>query len=263
MGESERSRAREVTAVRTALELGYRLVDTAEMYGEGGAEQVVGQALGDSIEAGTVSREDVFVVSKVYPHNASRKGVPQACRRSLARLRLERLDLYLLHWRGRVPLRETVEAFEELRAEGLIARWGVSNFDMADMEELWQLPSGPQCALNQVYYSASERGVEFDLLPWQQDRGVPLMAYCPIDQGALAGDPAFARIAARHDATAAQAALAWVLRRQGVIAIPKAQQARHLEENLGACGVRLTDRDLAEVDQSFPPPSRKKPLAMT
>ncbi len=134
---------------------------------------------------------------------------------------------------------------------------------MADMEELWQLPSGPQCALNQVYYSASERGVEFDLLPWQQDRGVPLMAYCPIDQGALAGDPAFARIGARHDATAAQAALAWVLRRQGVIAIPKAQQARHLEENLGACGVRLTDPDLAEVDRSFPPPSRKKPLAMT
>ena len=263
LGESMRTRSAEVTAVRTALELGYRLIDTAEMYGEGGAERVVGQALADAIAAGDVRREDVFVVSKVYPHNASARGVAAACDRSRERLRLDTLDLYLLHWRGSHPLAGTVEGFERLVRAGHIRFWGVSNFDVDDMQELWRLPSGPDCVANQVYYSASQRGIEFDLLPWQQERGVATMAYCPIDQGMLASHAELTRIAARHGVTAAQVALAWVLRDPRVIAIPKAARADHLRENRAAMTLALDPEDLAAIDRVLPPPRRKQPLAMT
>lgn len=246
-----------------ALELGYRLIDTAEMYGEGGAEEVVGQALADAIAAGDVRREEVFVVSKVYPHNASARGVVAACDRSRARLRLDTLDLYLLHWRGSHSLAATVEGFERLARAGHIRSWGVSNFDVDDMQELWRLPSGPDCVANQVYYSASQRGIEFDLLPWQQERGVATMAYCPIDQGRLASNAELTRIAARHGVTAAQIALAWVLRHSDVIAIPKAVRAEHLRDNLVAATLALDPGDLAAIDGVFPPPQCKQPLAMT
>ena len=265
MGESAAgapSRATEVAAVRLALDLGYRLIDTAEMYGEGGAEHVVGAALAGWIADGG-RRDEVFVVSKVYPHNASRRGTLAACERSLTRLGLDRIDLYLLHWRGQHPLRDTVAAMDELVAQGRIGRWGVSNFDVDDMEELWRVPGGARCAANQVYYSASARGIEFDLLPWQRARGVATMAYCPIDQGRLARDPAFAAVGARHGVTAAQAALAWVLRQPDVIAIPKALRDAHLRDNLAAATLRLDADDLAAVDRAHVPPARKLPLAMS
>jgi diketogulonate reductase-like aldo/keto reductase len=263
LGESMRARSAEVAAVRMALELGYRLIDTAEMYGEGGAEEVVGQALADAIAAGDVRREEVFVVSKVYPHNASARGVAAACDRSRARLRLDTLDLYLLHWRGRHPLAGTVEGLVRLARAGHIRFWGVSNFDVDDMQELWRLPSGPDCVANQVYYSASQRGIEFDLLPWQHEHGVATMAYCPIDQGGLASNAVLTRIAARHGVTAAQVALAWVIRHSNVIAIPKAARADHLRDNLAATTLALDPEDLAAIDRVFPPPRRKQPLAMT
>jgi diketogulonate reductase-like aldo/keto reductase len=263
LGESARARSAEVAAVRRALELGYRLIDTAEMYGEGGAEEVVGQALAEAIAAGVVRRDEVFVVSKVYPHNASASGVAQACDRSRLRLQIDTIDLYLLHWRGRHPLAATLRGFEALLERGRIAHWGVSNCDVGDMDELWRLPAGAHCAANQVYYSASRRGIEFDLLAWQRAHGVPTMAYCPIDQGTLAADPAFARIARERGATAAQIALAWVLRHPDVIAIPKAAREDHLRENLHAAQLDLGAADLAAIDERFPPPRRKQPLAMT
>ena len=259
MGESARARRAEVEAVRVALEIGYRLIDTAEMYGEGGAEEVVGEALA----AGPVRRDAVFLVSKVYPHNASRKGTVAACERSLARLRTDRIDLYLLHWRGPVPLAETVAAFEHLREAGRIRHWGVSNFDVDDLRELWRLDDGERCVANQVYYSAGQRGIEFDLLPWQRQRRLPLMAYCPIDQGALAGNRALQGIARTKGVTAAQVALAWVLRQPDAIAIPKAVQAAHLRENLAAASIELSAAELARIDAAFPPPTRKRRLAMT
>jgi diketogulonate reductase-like aldo/keto reductase len=263
LGESMRTRTAEIAAVRTALELGYRLIDTAEMYGEGGAEEVVGQALADAIAAGDVRREDVFVVSKVYPHNASVRGMAAACDRSRSRLRLDTIDLYLLHWRGSHPLAATVDGFERLRSAGHIRQWGVSNFDVDDMQELWHLQHGPQCVVNQVYYSASHRGIDFDLLPWLREHRVATMAYCPIDQGVLAANAELGRIAARHGATAAQVALAWVLREPGVIAIPKAGQVGHLRENLRAADLALDAEDLTAIDRVFPVPRRKQPLAMT
>jgi diketogulonate reductase-like aldo/keto reductase len=266
MGESAASscvRHAEVEAVRLALEIGYRLIDTAEMYGEGGAEEVVGAAMRAWTAQPGCARDAVFVVSKVYPHNASRAGVVAACERSLDRLGLDRIDLYLLHWRGQHPLRDTVAAFEQLRRDGRIRHWGVSNFDTADMRELWRLADGAHCAANQIYYSASERGIEFDLLPALRERGVPAMAYCPIDQGVLARDATFAQIGARHGASAAQAALAWVLAQPGVIAIPKAVREVHLRENFAAAALRLTADDLAQIDRAHPPPSRKQPLAMS
>jgi diketogulonate reductase-like aldo/keto reductase len=259
MGESARARRAEVEAVRVALEIGYRLIDTAEMYGEGGAEEVVGEALA----AGPVPRDAVFLVSKVYPHNASRKGAVAACERSLARLRTDRIDLYLLHWRGSVPLAETVAAFEHLRETGKIRHWGVSNFDADDLRELWEVDDGELCAMNQVYYSAGRRGIEFDLLPWQRQQRLPLMAYCPIDQGALAKSHALQGIARTQGVTAAQLALAWVLRQPDVIAIPKAVQAAHLRENLAAASIELSAAELARIDAAFPPPTRKRRLAMT
>lgn len=262
-GESRGTHAAEVTAVRTALALGYRLIDTAEMYGDGGAERVVGEALKAEIAAGTVRRSDVQVVTKVLPTNASRKGTVAACERSLQRLGLEYVDLYLLHWRGRHPLAETVAGFDALHARGLIRAWGVSNFDVDDLEELARVPGAERCVANQVYYSASERGIEFDLLPAQRRRGIATMAYCPIDQGALAANPTFEDIGRRHGVTAAQAALAWLLRHDDVIAIPKAGREGHLRDNLAAAGLTLAARDLAAVDGQFPPPTRKRRLAMT
>jgi len=266
MGESSARRAAEVGALRQALELGYRLIDTAEMYGEGGAEEVVGQAVGEALRAGDLRREDLFVVSKVYPHNASRRGTPQACERSLRRLGLDRIDLYLLHWRGSQPLAETVEALRTLLAQGRIAHWGVSNFDVEDLQELAALApetEGPAaCATNQVYYAASERGMEFALRPWMHARGMPAMAYSPLDQGALAKDATLAEIGAPQGLSAAQLALAWVLAQPGTVAIPKAADARHLCDNWAAAGVDLDAEALRRIDAAFPPPRRRTPLAM-
>ncbi|AVQ81300.1 MULTISPECIES: aldo/keto reductase [unclassified Variovorax] len=263
MGEDASRRAAEVAAVREAIALGYRLIDTAEMYGEGGAETVVGQAVAEALRAGDVRRDALFIVSKVYPHNASRRGTREACERSLKRLGLDAIDLYLLHWRGNHPLRDTVAAMQSLVADGRIARWGVSNFDTDDMEELEPLAgSGPGCAANQVYLSLGERGPEFSLLPWQRERGMPLMAYSPIDQGALAGDKALGELAARLGVTAAQLALAAVIARPGVAAIPKAVRAAHLKENLAAAALKLDAATLEEIDRLHPPPRRKGPLAM-
>ncbi len=254
MGERKRARADEVAAVRLAIDLGIRLIDTAEMYGDGGAEEVVA-------EATEGRRDDLFIVSKVLPGNSSRAGTISACERSLARLRTDRIDLYLLHWRGTVPLAETVDAFERLQRDGKIRHWGVSNFDAADMAELWK-SAGRACAANQVYYSASRRGVEFDLLPWQRDHDVPTMAYCPLDQGQLASDATLAEIGARHGASAAKVAIAWLLAQSGVIAIPKAVRPEHVRELVGAGRLRLDDADLAQVDRRFPPPKRAQPLAI-
>ena len=259
IGESAAARRDEVEAVRFAIEIGYRLIDTAEMYGEGGAEEVVGQALA----GGPVSRDEVFLVSKVYPHNASRRGTVVACERSLKRLRTDRLDLYLLHWRGALPLAETVAAFEQLREQGKIRHWGVSNFDVDDLGGLWGVDDGERCAANQVWYSAGQRGIEFDLLPWQRRHRLPAMAYCPIDQGALARSTRLQAVARARGVTAAQLALAWVLRQPDVIAIPKAVQAAHLRDNLAAASIELTADELAQIDAAFPPPARKRRLAMT
>lgn len=261
MGEAARKRAAEISAVRYALDLGYRLIDTAEMYGEGGAEEVVGAATSAAIAAGAVQRAELFVISKVYPHNASRRGAIAACERSLKRLGLDYLDVYLLHWRGQHPLDETVAAFEELRERGLIRHWGVSNFDVGDMQELWR-GTGRKCAVNQVYYSASTRGIEFDLLPWHRQHRVATIAYSPIDEGALARDRTFAAIGRRHGVSAARAALSWVLRHPDVIAIPKAVSEEHLRDNLAAVDLTLTAEDLAEIDARFPAPRRKQSLGM-
>jgi diketogulonate reductase-like aldo/keto reductase len=264
MGESDARRRDEVAAVRHAIELGYRVIDTAEMYGEGEAEAIVGEAVAAALRGGEVTREQLFVVSKVYPHNASRDGTLAACERSRRRLGLDTIDLYLLHWRGPHPLAETVAAFESLRALGRIRHWGVSNFDRDDMEELSAVPDGTRCATDQVYYSLGERGAGFDLLPWLQHRGVPLMAYCPIDQGRLGRDEVLAGIGAGHGgASAAQVALAWLLCQDGVMAIPKAVRAAHLRENLAAVDLALTRDDLIAIDAHFAPPRRRVPLAMS
>jgi diketogulonate reductase-like aldo/keto reductase len=263
MGDHRRTRASESAAVRVAIDIGYRLIDTAEMYGDGGAEEVVGAAIRDAVTAGAVRRDDLRLVSKVYPHNASRQGVVDACERSLRRLGVDYIDLYLLHWRGNHPLDATVEGFEALVESGRIHHWGVSNFDVGDMDELWRVKGGRACAANQVYYSASERGIEFDLIPWQRRQRVPLMAYCPIDQGAAATNATLTAIGAARNATAAQVALAWVLRHPDVIAIPKAVREDHLRENFAAADIDLTAEELAEIDHAFPPPARKHPLAMT
>jgi diketogulonate reductase-like aldo/keto reductase len=255
MGEVASQRRAEVAALRQGLELGLRLIDTAEMYGEGGAELVVGEAI-----AGL--REQVFLVSKLYPHNASRQGVAAACAGSLKRLRTERIDLYLLHWRGQYPLAETVEAFERLREQGKIGSWGVSNFDLDDLQELHELGVAG-CATNQVLYNPEARGVEFDLLPWQQGRGMPLMAYCPLGQGGrLLRQPALRRVAEAHGVTPAQVALAWLLRQPGVIAIPKAVDSAHLRLNAAAASLQLSVDDLALIDATYPAPTRKQSLQM-
>jgi diketogulonate reductase-like aldo/keto reductase len=263
LGEAARSQRAEVAALRRAIEMGYRLFDTAEMYGEGGAESVLGQAIGEAMRAGEVARKQLFVVSKVYPHNASRTGTLEACERSLDRLGLEVLDLYLLHWPGSHPLAETVAAFEHLREQGRIRHWGVSNFDTAEMARLWGVKSGSSCAANQVYYSLAQRGIEFDLVPRQRAKRLPTMAYCPIDQGTLAQAAALQPLAKRLGATPAQVALAWLISRGDVIAIPKAVQERHLRDNLGAASLVLDPAALTELDMLFAPPRRKRPLTMS
>lgn len=252
MGEDRSRRTEEVAALRLGIELGMTLIDTAEMYAEGGAEEVVGQAIAGQ-------RGQVFLVSKVYPHNASRQGIPQACERSLRRLGTDYIDLYLLHWRGQYPLEETVEAFERLREAGKIGRWGVSNFDVDDMQEL----AAPLCATNQVLYNLEERGIEFDLLPWCQQRSMPVMAYCPIGQGGkMLVDATLRQVAARHGVTAAQVSLAWLLHQNGVIAIPKAVRPDHVQLNAHAAQLKLEAGDLEALDQAFRAPQRKQRLAM-
>ncbi len=252
MGEAAGRRAAEVAAVRAALDMGYRMIDTAEMYGEGGAEEVVGEAIAQALRAGELRRDELLVVSKVYPHNASREGTQLACARSRRRLRLDRIDLYLLHWRGQHPLAETCEAMESLVAQGWIGRWGVSNFDVDDMAELALLPHGARCAANQVYYALAERGPEFGLLPQLRAQGVPLMAYSPIGQGTLAAHPGLRAMGERHGVSAAQLALAWLLAQPGVAAIPKAARETHLRANLMAATLRLGRDDLMELDRLFP-----------
>ena len=261
LGEESARQAQEVASLRLAFEIGYRVIDTAEMYGEGGAEAVVGEALRAAFAAG-LPREHMRVVSKVYPHNASATGVIAACERSLRRLGLDHIDLYLLHWPGSVPLAETVQGFENLRRRGWIRHWGVSNFDLDDLRALDAVPGGMACAANQVYFSLSQRGAEFEMLPWQRLRQMPLMAYCPIDQGALVDHPSLRAIAERHAATPAQVALAWVLQQPGVMAVPKAVQALHLRHNWAAARLPLDAADRAQLDRLFPPPRRKRPLAM-
>lgn len=255
MGEDRSRAADEVAALRLGLDLGVTLIDTAEMYGNGGAEKVVGEAI-----AGR--RDEVFLVSKVLPSNASRNGVVRACETSLKRLHTDRIDLYLLHWRGGVPLSETIAAFEELRRAGKIRHWGVSNFDADDMEEMSRLTNGRNAQANQVLYNLTRRGLEFDLAPLCRKAGIPIMAYSPVEQGALAADAALQGIAARHGVTAAQIALAWVLAQAGVIAIPKATGLEHVRQNAAARDIRLTPQDLAELDRLFPAPSEKRPLEM-
>ena len=262
LGEAASRRKSEVAALRQAIELGYRLFDTAEMYGEGGAETALGLALRGALAAGEVTRGDLFIVSKVYPHNAGRESAVAACERSLVRLGLEQIDLYLLHWRGAYPLAETLHAFDTLQSRGRVRRWGVSNFDLADMHELARIDAANSCAANQVWYSATQRGAEFDLLPWLRDRRMPLMAYSPIDQAALASHGALQAIANRLGVSAARLALAWVLREDGVIAIPKAVQAAHLRDNLAAADLVLDATVLGDIDRAFAPPRRKHALAM-
>jgi diketogulonate reductase-like aldo/keto reductase len=266
LGESRGVRKAEVAAVRGALEMGYRLIDTAEMYGEGGAEEVVGQALREAFAAGGLARDDVFVVSKVYPHNANRRGLREACARSRERLGLDRIDLYLLHWPGQHPLAETLAGFEDVLARGWIRRFGVSNFDTDEMQALWDARAasieGAACATNQVYYSLSRRGIEHDLLPWQRERRLPTMAYSPVDRGVLASQPRLAPLAQRLGLSPAQLGLAWVMRGDDVIAIPKAVQPAHQQENLAAASITLDTTTLAELDALFPPPQGKQALAM-
>lgn len=254
MGESTRSRAAEVAALRLGLDLGLTLIDTAEMYADGGAEEVVREAIEGR-------RAAVYLVGKVLPSNASRAGTIAACEASLRRLGTDRLDLYLLHWRGRVPLEETVAAFEWLVAQGKILDWGVSNFDVDDMEDL-AAAGGSAVAANQVLYNLSSRGPDFDLLPVLADRGIPLMAYSPVGQGDLVADPRLDAVATRHGVTPAQVALAWTLRHPNVISIPKATGAGHVRDNRAALDIMLTAADLAELDAAFPPPRRKVPLEM-
>ena len=255
MGEIPELREQEVRSLQRGIELGMGLIDTAEMYGEGEAETLVGEAI-----AGR--RDQVFLVSKVYPHHASRKGTIAACERSLARLATDRIDLYLLHWRGNVPFAETIGAFEELQRAGKIRHWGVSNLDPADMAELLATPGGDRVATDQVLYNLARRGVEWDLLPWCAERNIPLMAYSPIEQARLLDEPRLQKLAAQAGCSAAQLALAWVLAKRNVIAIPKAGQIAHVDENFAALECPLTADVLRELDAIFPPPRRARSLEM-
>jgi diketogulonate reductase-like aldo/keto reductase len=254
MGEQSRFRADEVRALKAGLDLGMTLVDTAEMYADGGAEEVTGEAI-----AGR--RDDVFLVSKVLPSHASHEQTVRACERSLKRLGTDRIDLYLLHWRGGYGLEDTISGFEALQKAGKIRHWGVSNFDVEDMEELLSL-GGKAVATNQVLYNLTRRGIEYDLLPWLERHGVPVMAYSPIEQGRLANHRELTRVAAAHGKTPAQIALAFVLGRPGVIAIPKATKLEHVRDNAAAAEIVLSAEDLATLDAAFPPPKRKSQLEM-
>jgi diketogulonate reductase-like aldo/keto reductase len=255
MGERAANAAREIAALQAGVGLGLTLIDTAEMYGEGGAEKIVARAI-----AGR--RDEVFVISKVYPHNASAKGTIAACERSLSRLATDRLDLYLLHWRGRIPLVETVDAFERLRREGKIVRWGVSNFDVDDIDELLALPDGARCAANQVLYNVGERGIEWRLRALCGQHGIRIIAYSPLGQGALLNRRKLATLAASFKLTPAQLALAWLLAQREVIAIPQSSNMTHVAECRAAADVRLPPEAFAAIDDAFPPPKRERPLAM-
>ncbi|AWJ82976.1 oxidoreductase [Azospirillum sp. TSH58] len=255
MGEDSRDHVREVAALRLGLDLGMTLVDTAEMYADGGAEEVVGEAI-----AGR--RDEVFLVSKVLPMNASRRGTVAACERSLKRLRTDRIDLYLLHWRGSHDFSETIAAFDTLVRDGKIGQWGVSNLDLQDMEELVGTPGGEGVQTNQLLYNLTRRGIEHDLQPWCRGRGIPIMAYSPIEQGRMLRHPELRRVADRHGATPAQVGLAWLLRQDGVIAIPKASDPAHVRDNRAAADLRLDEQDLADLDRAFPPPRGPRPLEM-
>ncbi len=257
MGEKRQKRADEIAALQTAVDLGMTVIDTAEMYGGGAAETLVAEAIGDR-------RSETFLVSKVMPQHASRRGTIAACEASLGRLKTDRLDLYLLHWRGSVPLEETLDAFDRLRRDGKIRHWGVSNFDVDDMEELEALTidAGTPVATNQVLYNLMRRGIEYDLLPRYRTRGIPIMAYSPLEQGQLVRHKTLEAIGDRLAATPSQVALAWVLRHPDVIAIPKAGNVEHVRANRGALDIELAPEDLAELDEAFPPPARKIPLEM-
>lgn len=255
IGDQSATRAEEIATLQMGLDMGLRLVDTAEMYGEGLSESLIGEAL-----AGR--RDEAFLVSKVYPHNASRKGAVAACERSLRRLGTDHLDLYLLHWRGDVPFEDTIEAFQALQAAGKIRHFGVSNLDLSDMEEFWDTPGGDAVAVNQLLYNLTRRGIEFDLLPWLRERNVPVMAYSPIEQARLLRNAGLKRFAEQHGMTPAQAALAWVLASDDIIAIPKTGHRDRLRENMVALDITLTPEQLAELDKLFPPPRHAQPLAM-
>jgi diketogulonate reductase-like aldo/keto reductase len=255
MGESSGSRASEIEALRFGIDAGMSVIDTAEMYGDGTTEDLVG----DAIEG---RRSKVFLVSKVLPQNATRAGTIAACERSLRRLQTDHLDLYLLHWRGRAPLAETLEAFDTLVSSGKIRSWGVSNFDTADMTELVGKHGGPAVQTNQVLYNLARRGIEYDLLPWCEQRQLPVMAYSPLEQARLLDDPELRRIADAYAATPAQIALAWAVRHDGVIAVPKAGTVGHVRQNLMALDIALSAGDLAALDRAFPPPTSKRPLEM-
>lgn len=254
MGERGARRSDMVAALRLGMDLGVTLIDTAEMYGDGGAESIVGEAI-----AGR--RSKLFLVSKVLPDHATRQGTIAACEQSLARLRTDYLDLYLLHWRGVVPLAETLAGFADLKRSGKIRHWGVSNFDVPDLEELWRL-AGDDCAVDQVLYNLACRGIEWNLLPTCRARGIAVMAYSPLEQGRLLTRAALKRIAERRGATAAQVALAWLLRQEGIVAIPKAARLDHLRELAAARDLRLERDDLTALDTGFPPPSGPSALAM-
>lgn len=253
LGENEHRRSEEIAALQLGIDLGMTLIDTAEMYGDGAAEKLIGAAIGGR-------RQEVFLVSKVLPSNANRKRMAAACDRSLNRLRTDYLDLYLLHWRAGNHLNEVVELFLELQHAGKIRNWGVSNLDVPDMEELMRAPGGNAVATDQVLYNLARRGIEFDLMPWCHSHGIAIMAYSPIEQGRLLGHPIVEAIAHRHRATTAQVALAWVLRRDEVNAIPRSSSPAHVRENRLAVDLRLTRDDLAELDRAFPPPRQKVPL---
>lgn len=255
IGDNPTTRAEEIATLRLGLDLGATLIDTAEMYGEGRAEELIAEAI-----AGR--RDDAFLVSKVYPHNATRRGAIAACERSLKRLKTDRLDLYLLHWRGEVPLAETMAAFTALQRAGKIRHYGVSNLDLKDMEALWSVPPGHHVQTNQLLYNLARRGIEWDLLPGLKDRRVPVMAYSPVEQGRLLRNTKLIAFAERNDMSPAQATLAWLLKDEDVIVIPKAAHRARLQENLGALNVTLSREQLAELDRIFPPPNAPRPLEM-
>ena len=255
MGDDRAKRAEEIATLKLGIDLGLTLIDTAEMYGDGRAEQLVGEAI-----AGR--RDEVFLVSKVLPHNASRRGTVAACEKSLQRLRTDRIDLYLLHWRGNVPFAETLEALVALQTTGKIRHYGVSNLDLADMREMWPLAGGAAIAVNQLLYNLARRGIEWDLLPWLRARRVPVMAYSPLEQARLPGNAQLMAFARKHGMSPAQAALAWLLASDDVIVIPKCGNRRRLQENAGALDRLLTTAQLAELDRVFPPPAGPRALEM-
>jgi diketogulonate reductase-like aldo/keto reductase len=255
MGENFRLREDEIAALKLGLDLGMTLIDTAEMYGNGGAEEVVAEAVKGR-------RQECFIVSKVLPENSTRAGTIAACEKSLKRLNTDRIDLSLLHWRGGPRLADTLEAFLTLQEKGAIRHWGVSNFDVDDMEELFALAGGTGCASNQVLYNLRRRGIEAGLLPWCRERSVPIMAYSPVEQGRILRDRVLTAVGLRHRATTAQIALAWVLRKRDMMVIPKATTLEHVRENRAALDIALTERDLAELDRAFPPPKGKRPLEL-